>query len=410
LGVKPSDSGADHIHVHHRSHRFRLPFLLACACAAVLLTPAVGARQSATSWAQPQIRAVVAHGLMATDVASFQPNAPLTRQELNELLPALPSELLIGSDDSSTDTTTTTTTDPTTTDPTTTDPTTTDPTTTTPGDTPPGSPQGGMPVSVSSFDAALVDRLGLTDAAARFQNAARQAGLTPPKRYGTETVARLLGLRTNHPAWQEKLELLPGDRITRAEAAYSIAQILSFRGGEAQWVEDESLLLAPPTLNSWQKRVLNYAVSMIGYPYIWGGLSPSTQTVFGQRVKGGFDCSGLVWRVYKLRRYSGSGRLSATIRGRTTFTMSGEVPRSKRIAFAALQPGDVLFFGSKGPRSSPAQIGHTAIYLGNGWFIQSSGDGVNVEPLEGWYLKRFAWARRPLAEAGLTNVYSVSSS
>ncbi|MGD0273877.1 MAG: NlpC/P60 family protein, partial [Gaiellaceae bacterium] len=273
-----------------------------------------------------------------------------------------------------------------------------------------GSPKPGAQVTLSAFDAALVDQLGLTGAATRFRDAARRAGLAPPKRFGTETVARLLGLRTNHPTSQEKLELLPTDPITRAEAAYSVARVLSFQGGETQWVDDVSYELTLPTLNNWQKRILNYAVSLVGYPYIWGGSSPSTQTVFGRTVPGGFDCSGFVWRVYKLRHYPGGGLLSGTIRGRTTFTMSVEVPPSKRIGFDALQPGDVIFFGAAGPRSKAWQINHTAIYLGDNWFIQSSDEGVDVVPLEGWYQTRFAWARRPLAEAGLANVYSVQPS
>ena len=82
--------------------------------------------------------------------------------------------------------------------------------------------------------------------------------------------------------------------------------------------------------------------------------------------------------------------------------MSGEVPRSKRIPLAKLQPADVLFFGAHGPRSKPAEVDHTGIYLGNGWFIHSSGYGVAVAQLQGWYQQRFAWARRPLAEAGLS--------
>ena len=51
-------------------------------------------------------------------------------------------------------------------------------------------------------------------------------------------VARLLGLRTNHPAGQDDLELLPSDPVTRAETAYSVAQILRFKGWETQSVED----------------------------------------------------------------------------------------------------------------------------------------------------------------------------
>ena len=44
---------------------------------------------------------------------------------------------------------------------------------------------------------------------------------------------------------------------------------------------------------------------------------------------------------------------------------------------------------------------HTGIYVGNGWFIQSSDEGVALAQLTGWYKQKFAWARRPLREAGL---------
>ena len=40
--------------------------------------------------------------------------------------------------------------------------------------------------------------------------------------------------------------------------------------------------------------------------------------------------------------------------------------------------------------------------IGNGWFVHSSGAGVTLQPLQGWYTTTFAWARRPLTEAGLT--------
>jgi cell wall-associated NlpC family hydrolase len=82
--------------------------------------------------------------------------------------------------------------------------------------------------------------------------------------------------------------------------------------------------------------------------------------------------------------------------------MSGEVPRSELIDFKDLQPADVIFFGAHGPRSSPSEVDHTAIYIGNGWFIQSSEYGVALAQLTGWYRHNFAWARRPLREAGLT--------
>jgi len=48
------------------------------------------------------------------------------------------------------------------------------------------------PISVTRFDALMVDQLGLTDAAGTFQAEATRAGLQPPSYFGTEVVARLL--------------------------------------------------------------------------------------------------------------------------------------------------------------------------------------------------------------------------
>ena len=120
-------------------------------------------------------------------------------------------------------------------------------------------------------------------------------------------------------------------------------------------------------------------------------------------MPGGFDCSGFAWRIYKLQAYAGADALPATLKGRTTYAMSGEVPRAKRIPLAKLQPGDLLFFGAHGAKSKPAEINHMGVYLGSGWFVQASEQGVALAPLTAdWYAHRFAWGRRPLAEAGLS--------
>ena len=234
---------------------------------------------------------------------------------------------------------------------------------------------------------------------------ARAAGFAVPGRFGNEVVARLLGLRLNHPAAQDFLELRPQDPATRAEAAYSAAQILGLGLFEDSWqiaeVNDLAAAFTLPEPNDWQRQILDVAFSKIGMPYVWAGTSDNTEVDFGVTARGGYDCSGFVWRVYKLQSYADEGTLASTIEGRTTYTMSVEVPRAKRIAFKKLQPADVIFFGTKGPQSKGAQIFHTGIYVGNGWFVQSSDEGVALAQLSGWYKKRFAWGRRPLREAGL---------
>jgi cell wall-associated NlpC family hydrolase len=258
-------------------------------------------------------------------------------------------------------------------------------------------------VTMKQLDAALVSYLGLGKAAREIQTTLVSAGLEPPANTGTEAVARMLGLRLNHPAADDSLELLPGMAATRAEAAYSFAQLLQLDSSALSNVQQAADSFTLPTFSSWQRRILTTAIHYVGYPYIWGGTNPTAETEFGVHSVGGFDCSGFVWRVYKLTPYAGEGDLASVLRGRTTFVMSGEVPRSERITAAKLQPADVMFFGEKGPKSSPNVVDHTALYLGNGWFVQSSGEGVTLLPFAGYYTSYFAWGRRPLREAGLTS-------
>ena len=257
------------------------------------------------------------------------------------------------------------------------------------------------PVTMKQLDAALVNYLGLGNAAWQIQQGLKSAGLDPPPSTGNEAVARMLGLRLDHPAAQDGLETLPNAPISRAEAAWSFAHVLHLDDWSAQYVTQAAASFALPTLTPWQKLILTTAVHYVGYPYVWGGTSPTHEVEFGVPSVGGFDCSGFVWRVYKLTSYPGEKNLAGTLRGRTTYEMSGEVPRSKLISITKLQPADVMFFGHGGPHSSPSIVDHTALYLGDGWFIQSSGQGVTLLPFDGWYRSYFAWARRPLHEAGL---------
>ncbi len=334
--------------------------VLACAALALALAPPAAAGNA--SWAASQIKLVTAKGLMGGAAGSFRPDDDLTAGALADLAAGLSGKE---------------------------QPVPADPT---------------APVTIAQLDAQLVRTLGLIPAAKEFAAGVRAAGLTPTGYFGTEVVARLLGLRINHPTSQDGLELGPTDVATRAEAAWSAARILGFGGGEADYVAKlaDSFQLSP--LEGLQRDVLQTAISLVGEPYVWGGTSEAPQDPFGtgKQVPGGFDCSGLVWRVYKLQAYPGADALAGTLKGRTTYAMSGEVPRAKRIPLAELQPGDVVFFGEHGPKSKPAEVDHTGIYLGGGWFVHSSEQGVSVSSLAfDWYSSRFAWGRRPLAEAGL---------
>jgi len=305
------------------------------------------------------MKAVVAAGLMAPSVASFRGDDPLTRGELGELLAALGGSGVVKGDP-------------------------------------------GAPVKLRELDAALVRLLGQAKTASALRRTLAEAGLQPSSRVGTETVARLLGLRLNHPQERDPLELGPDSAVTRAETAYSVARVLELRASRsAQAIAGAAATIELPELTEWQRKVIARSLRFVGYPYIWGGTSERPQTLFGVRVPGGFDCSGLVWRVYKLEPFEGAPELAKTLKGRTTYVMSAEFPVVQRIPLRSVQPGDLLFFGDEGAASKPSQVGHMGLALGDGWMIHSSSRGVTIAPIEGWYADRFAWGRRPLAEAGL---------
>jgi cell wall-associated NlpC family hydrolase len=262
------------------------------------------------------------------------------------------------------------------------------------GTAPVAAPSGAT-VTVTAFDARLVAQLGLSDVAAHVQAVARGAGLAPQPSFGAEVVARFLGLREDHPAADDAIELYPWDPITRAEAAHSFAVMLHGPAWEASWARQQLSAFALPGYTAPERRALSLAVSKVGMPYIWGGETDAASSFFGYQAHGGYDCSGLVWRVFKLSGNPAGRRIG----GRTAAQMAGEIPRSQRIRLDQVRPGDLLFFGSAGFRSraSEASIVHVGIALSPHWMVHSSSQGVYVSSLDdSWRRAEFAWARRVL--------------
>jgi cell wall-associated NlpC family hydrolase len=245
------------------------------AILSVLAVLAVAPSAPAANWAKAQIQTVVAQGLMGPSVRNFRPRDDVTRAELGTALAAFTGKTQVVVDPDAT-------------------------------------------VTMAHLDAALVKALGLRPAAREFRQKVADAGLNPPKRLGNEVVARLLWLRFNHPAADDNLELRPQDPATRAETAFSFARALEISQWDKDAVDGLADSFSLPDYGPWPKRVLQRAVRFVGYPYIWGGMWEHQQTLFGVTDRGGFDCSGLVWRVYKLEPYPNGGSLSSVLQGRTT--------------------------------------------------------------------------------------------
>jgi cell wall-associated NlpC family hydrolase len=285
----------------------------------------------------------------------------------------------------------------------------------------------GEPLTLTRFDALLVDQLGLGEVAEHVQQVATSAGLAPPSYFGSEVVARYLGLRFTHPPGEQKLALYPWNPITRAEAAHSFAVVLGLVGdasakqpasgdeGTTEASTDGETTPAPapaapptswaitaarealgafslPTYTTAQREVLHIAVAKIGMPYVWGGTTDNTADGLEH---GGYDCSGFAWRVYKLSGLPWGKQ----IRGRTAAEQGGEIPKRERIHLQDVVGGDLLFFGSAhfDSTATNANVIHEAIAMSSEWAINSSGQGVYVLPLtSGWLAESFTWARRVL--------------
>jgi cell wall-associated NlpC family hydrolase len=250
-------------------------------------------------------------------------------------------------------------------------------------------------VSVWRFDALMVQQLGMSDVAQAVQAEAERAGLRPGPRFGTEVVARQLGLRFNHDSAHDAQELYPWEAITRAEAAWSLATVLHFDGSQQAYARDVLARFQLPDYTPAQRAALRIAIAKVGMPYIWGGETDGAGSWFGWQAHGGYDCSGLVWRVFKLGRQPAGAR----IHGRTAAAMAAEIPRSQRLHMDETKPGDLLFFGRARiwQRVTWSNVTHVGIALGNGFMVNSSSQGVTVAPLwEDWRVKGFSFARRVL--------------
>jgi cell wall-associated NlpC family hydrolase len=124
-------------------------------------------------------------------------------------------------------------------------------------------------------------------------------------------------------------------------------------------------------------KVLATAKRYVGAPYLYGGETPAE----------GFDCSGFVQYVF--------GRHKVGLPRTSRLQASAGQALPERVS--SLQPGDLMFFSSKGVR-----VDHVAIYVGNNRMLHSSAGAGGVvyddlsSPRGKWYLARHVESRRVL--------------
>ena len=122
-------------------------------------------------------------------------------------------------------------------------------------------------------------------------------------------------------------------------------------------------------------KVISYAKSLLGKPYVWGAEGPSS-----------FDCSGFTYYVFRNAANITLPRTSAL-----QSTYGTYVSRSN------LQPGDLVFFDTSG--DNDGNVSHVGIYIGNNEFIHcssSKGEVVISKITSNYYSGAYVNARRVL--------------
>ncbi len=116
------------------------------------------------------------------------------------------------------------------------------------------------------------------------------------------------------------------------------------------------------------QQIATYAQQFVGYPYVYGGSSPS-----------GFDCSGFMQYVFSQFGYS------------INRTATAQLANGYNVAYEDLRPGDIIYFGYGSTAS------HVGMYIGNGQFVhaENSSTGVVITDLSvSWYANRYLCAHR----------------
>ncbi len=122
------------------------------------------------------------------------------------------------------------------------------------------------------------------------------------------------------------------------------------------------------------RRMITEAEKYLGYPYVWGGSSPSTS----------FDCSGFVCWVLN---HSGNGWNVGRTTAEGLRQMCAIIPRSEA------KPGDLIFFQGTYDTAGASHIG---IYVGNGMMIHC-GNPISYASIETSYWQQhfYCFGRMP---------------
>ncbi|WP_342542046.1 C40 family peptidase [Paenisporosarcina sp. FSL H8-0542] len=134
---------------------------------------------------------------------------------------------------------------------------------------------------------------------------------------------------------------------------------------------------------STENEIVNYAKTLQGVPYQYGGITPS-----------GFDCSGYTSYVFK--------NIAGISLNRTA---ANQYSQGTSVSKSNLQPGDLVFFDNLGYTS------HVGIYIGNSQFISAtSSKGIAIASInDPYYWGKYYMGAKRIGSASVASTPPVTN-
>lgn len=205
------------------------------------------------------------------------------------------------------------------------------------------------------------------------------SGSTSQTSYKATVTATSLNVRSGAgTSYSVITKLSKGTVVDVLESASNGWKKIKTSNGTIGWVSGSYLangVVEQPSTPSTNKvqAVIDLAHKQLGKPYVWGAEGPNS-----------FDCSGLIYYVYK-------NAAGITL----PRTSSAQYSAGVAVSRSNLKAGDLIFSSTDGT----GNITHVAIYVGDGQMIHAPRNGKNVEKVSisnSYWNKAYVGARRVL--------------
>jgi cell wall-associated NlpC family hydrolase len=257
-------------------------------------------------------------------------------------------------------------------------------------------------VTARSVHRALILAMGLGATASNLDRLSTDDGhrFRTPTAFGFNLLAMRLGLRYNNKV-DEAQDVTPTDKLRRKQVAWSLYRATTVPDWAVTDLEEQFAGISLPRMGDARRKIVNWGVRYVGFPYIWGGewgLESPEPSAFGSQPGPGFDCSGFSWWV--LRHDDGPWDVTPprpyagwSLPQRTSAEMA-RLTKTK-LRYRDLLPGDLMFYDG----DNDGTVDHVDVFVGDGWSLDSGSSVGGVSLIwnrTGWYRDHFVHGRRVL--------------